>query len=208
TRGDGAGRANRGRGEPAFRTFRPLQVSLAQNRPDKSRPRGRTVSSRRLRIAIAAAAATVVATSAFAQRRGGIPVPPLPEGPFEYQTAELDIRVSVLARGLENPWSLAFLPDESILITERPGRLRHIRNGRLPGPITGMPDVVTDNFTSGLHDIKLHPDFEQTRLVYMVYNKAVGGTAAGAGAGAGGRGPGGGRVLTVARGAFDGTALV
>src|SRR5690606_21216931 len=126
----------------------------------------------------------------------------------EFRRVSSDLRVSVLARGLENPWSLAFLPDESILITERPGRLRHFRNGKLSDPIAGMPDVVTDNFISGLHDIKLHPDFEQNRLVYMVYNKAVGGTAAGAGAGAGGGGPGGGRVLTVARGAFDGTALV
>jgi len=158
------------------------------------------MSSGRLRIALAAAAATVFAASAFAQRRGGIPVPPLPDGPIEYQTAELDIRVTVLARGLENPWSLAFLPDESILITERPGRLRHFRDGALSDPIPGMPDVVTDNFISGLHDIKLHPDFEQNRLVYMVYNKAVPGASSG-------RGPGGGRVLTVARGAFDGNAL-
>src|SRR5690606_24096826 len=122
-------------------------------------------------------------------------------------TAELDIRVSVLARGLENPWSVAFLPDEWILITERPGRLRHIRDGKLSDPIAGMPEVITDNFISGLHDIKLHPDFEQNRLVYMVYNKALEGTSADASAGARGRGPGGGRVLTVARGVFDGAAL-
>ena len=149
-----------------------------------------------LRIAVAAVAAAIVAMPAFAQGGRGIPVPPLPDQPLEYQTAEAAIRVTVLSRGLENPWSLEFLPDDSILITERAGRLRHFRNGELSDPVPGMPDVVTDNFISGLHDIKLHPDFEQNNLLYMVYNKAV--------EGGGGRG---GRVLTVARGAFDGHAL-
>ncbi|HEX6994542.1 MAG TPA: PQQ-dependent sugar dehydrogenase [Gammaproteobacteria bacterium] len=151
---------------------------------------------RPLGFAVAAVAVTVVATSALAQRGRGIPVPPLPDGPLEYQTAEMPIRVTVLARGLENPWSLAFLPDESILITERAGRLRHFRNGELSDPIPGMPAVVTDNFISGLHDIKLHPDFERNNLVYFVYNKAAEGS-----------GTRGGRVLTVARGVFDGRAL-
>ena len=149
-----------------------------------------------LRIAVTAVAAAVVALPAFAQRGRGIPVPPLPDEPISYQTAEAAIRVTVLSRGLENPWSLEFLPDESLLITERAGRLRHFRDGQLSDPIPGMPDVVTDNFISGLHDIKLHPDFEQNRLLYMVYNRAV--------EDGGGRG---GRVLTVARGAFDGHAL-
>jgi glucose/arabinose dehydrogenase len=121
-----------------------------------------------LRIAVAAAAVTVVTTSAFAQRGGGIPVPPVPDGPMEYRTASMAIRVTVLARGLQNPWSLAFLPDESILITERPGRLRHFKDGELSDPIPGMPEVITDNFISGLHDIQLHPDFERN-------NKALGG---------------------------------
>jgi glucose/arabinose dehydrogenase len=123
--------------------------------------------------------------------------------------------VSVLTAGLENPWSLEFLPDASILITERNGRLRHFKDGVLSGPVAGLPEVVADNFISGLHDIKLHPDFANNRLVYWVYNKGEGGAAAGAGAGRGGRGGGargggrggGARTLTVARGVFDGTAL-
>src|SRR6185503_19333187 len=100
--------------------------------------------------------------------------------------------------------------------------------------VAGLPDVVSDNFISGLHDIKLHPNFAQNRLVYWVYNKAdapaapaaprAAPAAAGgqAGRGAGGRGAGGGggaaggqagggrggaRTLTVARGVFDGTSL-
>jgi glucose/arabinose dehydrogenase len=81
---------------------------------------------------------------------------------------------------------------------------------------------VSDNFISGLHDIKLHPNFAQNRLVYWVYNKgdapptaapagagagaAQGGRGGGAAGAGGGRG-GGTRTLTVARGVFDGTAL-
>src|SRR5690606_41780265 len=149
-----------------------------------------------LRCSVMAFAATGVALPTFAQRCRDMPVPPLPDEPISYQTAEAAIRVTVLSRVLENPWSLEFLPDESLLITERAGRLRHFRDGQLSDPIPGMPDVVTDNFISGLHDIKLHPDFEQNRLLYMVYNRAV--------EDGGGRG---GRVLTVARGAFDGHPL-
>lgn len=163
------------------------------------------MSSNILRVAIVAVAATVFAAPAFAQGRGGVPIPPLPDAPWEYQTAAGNIRVSVLTDGLENPWSLEFLPDASILITERNGRLRHFKDGVLSGPVRGLPEVVADNFISGLHDIKLHPDFAQNRLLYWVYNKGQVGAAAGAGRG--GRGGGGARVLTVARGVFDGTAL-
>src|SRR6188768_1457507 len=183
-------------------------------------------------IAVAALVCVSVAGPAGAQGRGGIPIPALPDQPWEYQTANAKIRVRVLTSGLENPWSLEFLPDASILITERNGRLRLFKDGKLSGPVPGLPDVVSDNFISGLHDVKLHPDFAKNRLVYWVYNKgdapataAAGGgragaaagagggrgAAAGAGAGAGGArggGAGGGaRTLTVARGVFDGTAL-
>ncbi len=151
--------------------------------------------SRSIRIAVIAAALTVIAAPASAQR-GGVQAAQLPDAPWEYQTAAGPIRVSVLTDGLENPWSLEFLPDASLLITERNGRLRHFKDGVLSGPVPGLPEVVADNFISGLHDIKLHPDFEQNNLLYWVYNKAH--------EGEGGRG---GRVLTVARGAFNGMAL-
>src|SRR5438552_9381778 len=73
----------------------------------------------------------------------GIPAVPLPEKPLEFHTAEgQDIRVSVVVRGLARPWSLAFLPDGSLLVTERPGRLRIVRNGVLnPEPVAGVPAV-------------------------------------------------------------------
>jgi glucose/arabinose dehydrogenase len=165
-------------------------------------------------LIVAALISAIVAGPAGAQGRGGIPVPALPDQPWEYQTANANIRVRVLTAGLENPWSLEFLPDASILITERNGRLRHFKDGKLSGPVAGLPAVVADNFISGLHDVKLHPDFARNRLVYWVYNKGEAPAAAGAaggrgGRGGGGRGGGGGgaRTLTVARGVFDGTAL-
>jgi glucose/arabinose dehydrogenase len=174
------------------------------------------MASRLLRVAVATALTLGAAGAVLAQGRANIPVTPLPDEPWEYQTASAHIRVSVLTDGLENPWSLEFLPDASILITERNGRLRHFKDGVLSGPVPGLPEVVADNFISGLHDIKPHPNFAQNRLLYWVYNKgdapaaappADGGAAAAGGRGRGGRGGGGARTLTVARGVFDGTAL-
>src|SRR6187549_2486758 len=65
------------------------------------------------------------------------PAPPLAKGPFHIQSAEeRNLRVVVLARGIEQPWSLAFLPDGDVLITERPGRLRLVHKGVLdPRPV-------------------------------------------------------------------------
>ena len=104
----------------------------------------------------------------------GLPVPPLGVGPFEFDTAEKHkIRVSVVTKGLSHPWSLVFLPDGSMLVTERPGRLRVIRNGVLdPTPISGVPRVRTDG-NGGLMDIALHPRFAENRLVYFTYTKPV-----------------------------------
>src|ERR1700687_1702956 len=80
--------------------------------------------------------------------QNGIPVAPkglaaraVPDKPVEFDTAEgQKIRVVVVTKALENPWSLAFLPDGSMLVTERAGRLRIIRNSVLdPKPIEGAP---------------------------------------------------------------------
>src|SRR5262245_18126663 len=73
----------------------------------------------------------------------GLPVPPLGAGPYEFQAAEQQkIRVAVVTKGLSHPWSVVFLPDGSMLVTERPGRIRVIRNGVLDStPIAGVPRV-------------------------------------------------------------------
>ena len=95
----------------------------------------------------------------------GLPVPPLGPGPFVFDSAEHPkIRVTVLARGLVHPWAIVFLPDGAMLVTERPGRLRTIRNGILdPDPIAGVPAVRTDG-NGGLMDVALHPRFTENRL--------------------------------------------
>lgn len=78
-------------------------------------------------------------------------------------------RVEVVTDGLEHPWGMTFLPDGSILVTERPGQLRVIENGRLlSGPVEGLPDV-RQRGQGGLMDVALHPDFEGNRLVYLSY---------------------------------------
>jgi aldose sugar dehydrogenase len=78
-------------------------------------------------------------------------------------------RVTVVAQGLEHPWGLAFLPDGSALITERPGRLRRLRGGQLDdAPIEGVPEVFAEG-QGGLLDVAIHPRFGETGLVYLTY---------------------------------------
>jgi glucose/arabinose dehydrogenase len=98
--------------------------------------------------------------------------PPLPALPLTFETTEYRIRVSLVAKDLVNPWSLAFLPDGAMLVTERPGRLRIIRNGVLdPQPIAGVPAVKAVAL-SGLLDVVLHPKFADNHLIYLSYSKA------------------------------------
>lgn len=83
-------------------------------------------------------------------------------------------RSEVVVAGLENPWSIAWLPDGSALITERPGRLRRLRDAVLePEPISGLPSVLSVG-QGGLMDLALHPDFEQNQLVYFTYATGTG----------------------------------
>src|SRR6478752_5792171 len=89
------------------------------------------------------------------------------QAPLRSATASL--RLVTLSRGLVQPWSMAFLPDGRMLITERPGRLRVFANGRLePTPLAGVPQVHASG-QAGLLDICLHPGFAQNRTVYLSY---------------------------------------
>jgi len=115
----------------------------------------------------------LIAASAIAQQQPiGVPVQPLGNGPFIFDTAEQHkIRVSVVVRGLSHPWSLAFLPDGSMLVTERPGRLRIIRADKLdPSPVSGVPRVYAVQL-AGLMDVGLHPKFAENKLIYLTYNQ-------------------------------------
>ncbi len=96
--------------------------------------------------------------------------------PNEPQILEADgqrFRV-VPIKGLARPWALAVLPNLDILVTEREGHLRIIRNGVLdPQPISGVPEVNTGAVNSGLMDIVLHPRFEENHLIYFTYSKPM-----------------------------------
>ena len=163
--------------------------------------------------------------------RGGTPVapqglaklPPLPDTPVRYETAEGQaIRVSVYARAFQNPWSMAFVSDDTILVAERGGAIKAVRNGVVdPTPVPGAP-VARGAGLSGT-DLALHPDFERNRVVYISYTKSLDPPAGAAppaapaaaqpaapavpGAPAGGRGGRGAaqqNTLAVARATWDG----
>ncbi len=156
-------------------------------------------------ISLSIGLAILVASSAAAQQRvefrngipvapSGIAIPALPDKPVVYHTAEgQDIRVVVYARGLKRPWSQAFLPDGVMLVTERGGQVRAIRNGVLdPNPV-GAPPSVRANGLGGLMDIALHPKFADNHYVYLSYTRPADATTA---------------TLALARGRWDGKALV
>lgn len=80
-----------------------------------------------------------------------------------------DFRVVTVVDGLDHPWAMAFLPDGDMLVTERGGRLRVVRDGELaPDPVAGLPDITAQG-QGGLMDVTLHPDFQDNRLVYLSY---------------------------------------
>jgi len=149
----------------------------------------RAKSQRGLR---ALALTMVVATTSFAWAQGARSSPSPPSLPQTFFSAELPIRVVPVVTGLSHPWSLAFLPDGNILVTERAGRLRIVRDGKLdPTPIPGTPQVVA-RALGGLLDVALHPQFVQNRIVYLSYSK-----------------PGENNLsaTALARGVLDGTSL-
>jgi len=106
--------------------------------------------------------------------RPGLPqTPPLGEGPWDVQATDAKLHVEVVARGLDHPWGMAFLPDGGMLVTERAGRLRLIRNGVLdPQPIEGLLPVYATGI-AGLTDIVLDPNFASNHLIYLSYSKAA-----------------------------------
>src|SRR5688572_129615 len=104
-----------------------------------------------------------------------------------------DYRVVTVADGLVQPWSIAFLPGGDALITERPGRLRILRQGKLlPQPVDGVPKGFHSS-QGGLLEVMPHPDFGSNRLIYLSFSKP-GATDAQA-------------TTTLIRGRFNGTAL-
>ncbi len=102
-----------------------------------------------------------------------------------------NFRTITVLEGLERPWSMAWLPNGTMLITERPGRLRIVDNGVLkPEPILGLPKILAFG-QGGLLDVAPHPNFAENRLIYFTYSHGS---------------PSANRTR-VARATFDGSAL-
>ncbi len=133
-------------------------------------------------VLVAAAAVSVHTQNAPAPRqgtgqqqaargRGPVPVDTLGSGPWDLQAGR-GVRIHVTAiKGLDHPWGIAFLPDGGVLVTERPGRLRVIRNGALdPTPIGPLPAMLATGL-GGLLDVSLHPQFATNHLIYLTYSK-------------------------------------
>ncbi|GGM02018.1 hypothetical protein GCM10009425_11550 [Pseudomonas asuensis] len=104
-----------------------------------------------------------------------------------YPSEKGTISVEVVSKGLDHPWALTFLPDaQSMLVTERPGRLRVLKlDGSLSDPLAGLPDVYNRS-QGGLMDVALSPSFTEDRFVYLSYSEGGGdgdkaGTAVGRG---------------------------
>jgi glucose/arabinose dehydrogenase len=117
---------------------------------------------------LAVAAAATLASAAMADVTLET-VNTLPPPPHPATVVKTGYKVTEIAKGLDHPWSLAFLPDGSLLVTERAGRLRLIRGGLLlPQPITGVPVVHTGG-QAGLFEIALHPNFTQNNIVFLTY---------------------------------------
>ena len=139
----------------------------------------------------------------------GIPAVPLPSTPLEFDTAEgQKIRVVVVARGMSAPWSMVWLPDGDMLITQRTGQVRRLRAGVLdPMPVAGVPAAVSGGL-GGLMEITLHPQFAANQFVYLSYPKPVGPAPPPPPAGGGRGGAPQPSVLAIARGRWNGAALV
>jgi glucose/arabinose dehydrogenase/mono/diheme cytochrome c family protein len=105
----------------------------------------------------------------------GLPRVELPNEPFVVNTHAIpDVRVVPIANGLSHPWSLAFLPNGDMLVTERRGTLRLVRDGKLlPDPVEGVPTDIKARGFSGLMEVAVHPEFEQNRLIYLTYTRAL-----------------------------------
>jgi len=161
-----------------------------------------------LGLVAAAGSQVVLGQKKVAMSPIGIPVAPtglanrpLPKLPMEFDTGEGQrIRVTAWITGLENPWTIAFLPDGTALVTERPGRLRVVRDGKLdPAPVAGAPmarNLGVSGEPGAVHgymDVVLHPNFASNKLVYVCYTKPVDAKR---------------QTTAIARGRWDGKALV
>ena len=145
---------------------------------------------------LAALGLVLFSGAALAQPRppaAGSPRFPLATDARVYDTSEQKIRVSVVAHGIQRPWSLLPLPDGDFLVSVRAtGQVFAIRKGKLdPKPLTGLPAMHLTR-TTGMLDMALHPKFAENQLIYFTYHKPLEGNT---------------YTLALARGRYDGAGL-
>lgn len=143
----------------------------------------------------AAIAAQAVAQTGYGRGRSGLPRVELPDEPWIMNTHLIpEVKVSVVARGINRPWSLAFLPKGDMLITERGGALRMVRDGVLVDePVAGVPDDVLARSLAGMMEVAVHPHFADNGYVYLTYTRQVSGREG---------------TVALVRGKLDGMSLV
>jgi glucose/arabinose dehydrogenase len=101
------------------------------------------------------------------EQKAGITKPPTPAA---IETQDYKIKVEVLADSLEVPWAIDFIDENTALITERPGRLRMVKNGRmLPGSVEGIPEVLNEG-QGGLMDVAVDPNYDENGYIYLAYS--------------------------------------
>jgi aldose sugar dehydrogenase len=89
----------------------------------------------------------------------------------EFKTSVGTIQATIVADGLQNPWGMQFLPDGAILVTEREGALRIIKDGQVGKPIVGLPEIAVAG-QSGLLDVALACDFQKAGTIFFSYSKS------------------------------------
>ena len=117
--------------------------------------------------------AVMASAAMLGAQRGPAPVDTLGAGPWNFTVGGgrgggVKLHVTAI-KGLDHPWGIAFVPDGSMLVTERPGRLRVIRNGVVdPTPIGPLPEMLAQGLGGAL-DVTLHPKFATNRLIYIAF---------------------------------------
>jgi glucose/arabinose dehydrogenase len=158
-------------------------VGLAQNTQPQVAP------AQSLPKVVPGAAAGITLIEGGGRGRGGFPLPAMPA---VYDTLQQSIRVSVVTRGLDRPWSFIVLPDGDMLVSFRyTHELKAIHKGILePKPMAGMPEM------RGLFDIAAHPKFAENKLIYFGYTRAAGNVDDARRS-----------VMVIAKGRYEGNAL-
>ena len=96
-----------------------------------------------------------------------------PSTPAAIETQDYKVKVEVFADNLEVPWSIDFIDETTALITERPGRLRMVKNGQLlPGFVEGTPEVLNEG-QGGLMDVAVDPKYGENGFIYLAYSHAL-----------------------------------